>query len=79
VCGTVQFHVVPRRNVYILTNWQQQQQPFNGLWSGTTLVGQYQKKQLLWVFMEQERITDSPDGRHPNWDNGAPTATTTLD
>jgi len=35
---------------------EKQQQPFNNLWSGTTRVGWYQKKQLLWIFMEQGRI-----------------------
>jgi len=38
---------------------QQQQQPFNGLWSRTTRVGRYQKKQLLWIFMEQGRIMEA--------------------
>jgi len=33
--------------------------PFNGLWSGTTQVGVYQKKQLLWIFMEQGRIMEA--------------------
>jgi len=38
---------------------QQQQQPFNSLWSGITQVGRYQKKQLLWIFMEQGRIMEA--------------------
>jgi len=33
--------------------------PINGLWSRTTRVGQYQKKQLLWIFMEQGRIMEA--------------------
>jgi len=31
----------------------------NGIWSGTTRVGRYQNKQLLWIFMEQERIMEA--------------------
>ena len=31
-------------------------QPFNGLWSGTTRVGWYQKKQFFWIFVEQGKI-----------------------
>jgi len=55
--------------------------PLNGLWSGTTWVGRYQKKQLLWIFYgagkdNGGRGTDSPGGRHPNQTNGAPTPTT---
>jgi len=34
-------------------------QPFNGLWSGSTWVGQYQKKQLLCIFLEQGMIMEA--------------------
>jgi len=59
--------VLHRVTIYTLNNksqttfgkQQQQQPPFNGLWSGTTRVGQYQKKQLLWIFMEQVRIMEA--------------------
>ena len=32
------------KTFYNLSLWQQQQRPFNGLWSGTTRVGRYQKE-----------------------------------
>jgi len=52
-------------------------QPFNGLWSGTTQVGRYQKKQILLNFCgageyNGGRGTDSLGGRHHNRTNGAP-------
>ena len=64
-----------------LTHTHTHTQPFNGLWSGTTRVGRYQKKQFFWIFVEQGKImggrgTDSPGGRHPNRTNSAPTPTT---
>ena len=34
-------------------------QPFNGLWSGTTQVGRYQKKQFFWIFVEQGKIMEA--------------------
>jgi len=58
---------------------KQQQQPFNGLWSGTTRIGRYQKKQLLWIFMEQGRIMEAEaptDQVGANRTNSAPTPTT---
>jgi len=53
------------------TDRQQQQQPFDGLCSGTTRVGRYQKKHsafclswvspppVFWIFMEQGKIMEA--------------------
>jgi len=47
------------QNSYTAGNNRLQQRPFNSLWSRTTLVGRYQKKQLLWIFMEQGKIMEA--------------------
>ena len=38
---------------------QQQQQPFNGLFSRTTWVSRYQKGKPIWILLQQETVSSS--------------------
>ena len=84
-----QVSVVFWDTVYLTGRLIAHTQPFNGLWSGTTRVGRYQKKHSPTHMPSWKssgfcgagednggRGTDSPGGRQPIRTNGAPTPIT---